>query len=94
MSNQPIAGTDNQPPPAVADGNNVGNDEGTTGGSNDSDLSVSTSSGRIGIEQSMLDVIKQLRQLNGSMLKLNDKMERLEYFMIGGLVCMKIKNKK
>ncbi len=61
----------------VVDGVDLPSDEGTNGGGSESN--ISTQPAQAGIEQSMLDVIKQLRELNSNILKLNSKIDRLQY---------------
>jgi hypothetical protein len=89
MSDQSSDEAHDPPPTAVADGVDVQSDQGTNGGSSESN--ISTSSAQTGIEQSMLDVIKQLRELNSNILKLNSKIDRLQYLVIGSYVRMKMK---
>ncbi len=89
MSDQSSNEAHAPPPTAVADGLDVPSDQGTNGDSTESN--ISTPSAQSGIEQSMLDVLKQLQELNSNILKLSSKIDRLQYLVIGSYVSMKMK---
>jgi hypothetical protein len=72
------------PPTAVADGLDVPSDQGTNGDSTESKKSTSSVQSRI--KQSMLDIIKQLREINCNMSKLNSNVDRLQYLVIGSCI--------
>jgi hypothetical protein len=91
MSDQPIDEAHDPPSTDVVNRAAVRSDEGTHGDSTDSN--TSTPPVQAGIEELMLDVIKQLRVLNANVLKPNNKIDRLQYLMIEGIVSIKI-NKK